>query len=476
MLLLLNHTRIAGIIGVSILALIVDIGRSTAQPNPVITVDVSRTIGRLKHLGGVNAGPGNSVAGYRDAGITLVRTHDLYGPTDYHYYFPQFFDTQLDIANPDNYAWESSDARIAAIVENGFQAYIRLGISWPSERRNTPTQPPANPGTINNFSRFAELCRRTVLHYNTGWANGHRYNIRYWEIWNEPDGRFWDGTPQQFYTMYETVARFLKELDPTLQVGGPAITGGSVSNPQRTAYSKEFLRFCREHNVPLDFFSWHCYARSIDFDPWKVRAMALRVRQWLDAEGFTGTESHLNEINIDLGRSRNPDLNSPTGAAFVAATLIALQDSPVDKLMWYRGQGHSMGIIEDDAGSEPRHKWNGLPFKAAARQYQETPIRVLTTGQDTTQTLLALAGKSEHSNRISVLVTNYRNPAKKITVNIGNHSLSAGEIPVTITRIAGPDQRYNTTTKTVPVSEYIQIELENADAPSVHLIELIPSR
>ena len=28
-----------------------------------------------------------------------------------------------------------------------------------------------------------------IKHYNSGWANGYHYNIKYWEIWNEPDGR-----------------------------------------------------------------------------------------------------------------------------------------------------------------------------------------------------------------------------------------------------------------------------------------------
>ena len=37
---------------------------------------------------------------------------------------------------------------------------------------------------LSNSAHFAA----TVRHYNRGWANGHEWGIRYWEIWNEPDG------------------------------------------------------------------------------------------------------------------------------------------------------------------------------------------------------------------------------------------------------------------------------------------------
>ena len=58
------------------------------------------------------------------------------------------------------------------------------------------------------------------MHYNQGWARGFHDGIRYWEFWNEPDGLFWSGTPQQFYALYEKTARALKSVDPTLKVGG----------------------------------------------------------------------------------------------------------------------------------------------------------------------------------------------------------------------------------------------------------------
>ncbi|RLF04204.1 MAG: hypothetical protein DRK00_07230 [Thermoprotei archaeon] len=46
----------------------------------------------------------------------------------------------------------------------------------------------------------------------------------YWEVWNEPDmDRFWSGSPEEYFNLYEAVARALKEAAPEHLVGGPAI-------------------------------------------------------------------------------------------------------------------------------------------------------------------------------------------------------------------------------------------------------------
>lgn len=39
-----------------------------------------------------------------------------------------------------------------------------------------------------DFDKVAEIFAATVRHYNRGWADGYNWNIKYWEIWNEPEG------------------------------------------------------------------------------------------------------------------------------------------------------------------------------------------------------------------------------------------------------------------------------------------------
>ncbi|MBI4578450.1 MAG: hypothetical protein HY718_02035 [Planctomycetes bacterium] len=38
-----------------------------------------------------------------------------------------------------------------------------------------------------DFAKWAKICVNIIRHYNEGWADGFHYNIRYWEIWNEPN-------------------------------------------------------------------------------------------------------------------------------------------------------------------------------------------------------------------------------------------------------------------------------------------------
>jgi hypothetical protein len=145
------------------------------------TVDYNTNNGEFKSLGGVNCGAVKSVAGYKDMGIKEVRTHDYYGPTDYWYYTNGFVNLPVDSSGiatynsffnpqlPSSYTFDGgSDAKITNLINNGFQPYFRLGISWPS---SVPPYTPINPPIDANnttFHTFASICKKTVEHYTAG--------------------------------------------------------------------------------------------------------------------------------------------------------------------------------------------------------------------------------------------------------------------------------------------------------------------
>lgn len=130
-----------------------------------------------------------------------------------------------------------------------------------------------------------------MRHYNQGWANGPKAEIKYWEIWNEPDGDsliFWAGTPESFYRLYSTTARKLKELDPTLKVGGPAI----VSN---LSFLGGFLNYSQQHQAPVDSVSWHIYTQ----DAHEVARRARQVHELMVQYGYRNAESVVDEWNYE---------------------------------------------------------------------------------------------------------------------------------------------------------------------------------
>ena len=79
---------------------------------------------------------------------------------------------------------------------------------------------------------ISPVCSPIFLNYTEGWANGFYYDIRYWEIWNEPDNyetypdnNGWAGTKEEYYELYDVTARHLKKCFPHLKIGGYASCG-----------------------------------------------------------------------------------------------------------------------------------------------------------------------------------------------------------------------------------------------------------
>ena len=87
----------------------------------------------------------------------------------------------------------------------------------------------------------------------------HRYGIEeirtwYFEVWNEPDlpFAFWNGTRDEYFRLYAETAQAIKDIDAHIPVGGPATSAGK--------WIESFLRYCGQHQVPVDFVSTHQYA------------------------------------------------------------------------------------------------------------------------------------------------------------------------------------------------------------------------
>lgn len=80
----------------------------------------------------------------------------------------------------------------------------------------------------------------------------------YFEVWNEPNlSGFWTGGQDGYFKLYETTARALKGVDKHIRVGGPATAG--------MGWIPEFLNFCRDRKVPIDFIASHSYAATQGF-------------------------------------------------------------------------------------------------------------------------------------------------------------------------------------------------------------------
>ena len=301
---------------------------------PNVSVDFNKEIGKIKALNGVNAGPKTKVFTYDatdlfiEANIPYSRLHDTEYPygsgefVDIHCVFPDF---DADVNDPASYRFPLTDCYIQAILDAGSQVIYRLGESIEHAPVNRYIFPP------KDFQKWAEICEHIIMHYNEGWADGHHWNIEYWEIWNEPDSDTdkapdahhgtWFGNREQFYDFYETAAKHLKKCFPHLKIGGPALAS-------RVPWTADFVAEMAKRNVPIDFYSWHIYTALIE----KTLKRCEEIQEILNANGYTETEQVLDEWNYVESWNHQPrsfrKLIGATGAAFCGAFMIALQPTP----------------------------------------------------------------------------------------------------------------------------------------------------
>ena len=399
-------------------ALVCTAGAFADEPRNV-EVDFAIARGELRPLHGINKGPlgaGGLVdltAALTKLRIPFARMHDCHWPNpdviDVSAIFPN---ASADPTRPESYDFRLTDEYLNAVRATGAQIIYRLGESIEHTSVKRRVNPPADA------AHWAAVCAGIVRHYNEGWAGGFHHDIRYWEIWNEPENRpaCWTGTDVQFFDLFKITARTLRESFPALKIGGPGVGNpGDLDGEQLrpSPFLAAFLDFCARESVPLDFLSWHCYTDA----PTELATRAKAIRELLNVRGFTKTESHLNEWNYLpdkswSGFSRKADpaarertvqrMSNEEGGAFVAAALIALQDAPVDVCNLFHGETGAFGLFTE-SGVPTRNYHAVLAFSTLL----ETPRRVLAiasaglavaAGVDATQTRAALLLSNREGN------------------------------------------------------------------------------
>ena len=336
--------------------------------------DFNTRLGRIKPMHGVGQPPlcglSDELFHYlKEAGIPFSRLHDVGGPfggnmfVDIHNVFRDF---DADVEDEASYDFGFTDILIEALYKNGVEPIYRLGETIENYHnvRAYRIFPPRDP------MKWAKICEHIILHYNYGWANGFHYGIKYWEIWNEPENgiddsqnQMWHGTPEQFYELYDVSASYLKNrFGDEIRVGGYASCGFRyvVSNPRAfgvdadgsddSCYSNErsknfldffegFFAYRKEHNSPLDFFSWHTYLSTEN---------ALIAYKYLERRlselGYGDVELHLNEWNNVCEDRGDPTVatdisvrerGTGTAAAKALAMMCAMQGTKNELLCFY---------------------------------------------------------------------------------------------------------------------------------------------
>ena len=398
--------------------------------------------------------PQQSIDEIKAMGFKASRTHDwaLINPNqrvcDWFHIFPL---VNLDAKDPANYVFGPTDYLLKRTREElGHEVFFRLGTSI----EHSGPKVHFNSLIPDDFEKVAETFAGTVRHYNRGWANGHEWGIKYWEIWNEPDGfnNMWclpdgDGgkgaTPAArsadqlarekkrldlFARFFATCLKRLKdEFGDTVKVGGPALCSWRATKKDRIGTADYFRRMfeeCKKVGVAPDFVSWHYYGSK----PADVLAAVDRLRKLCDEYGFTGCELVLNEwhyLDVPWGTLRSPvpevrrrvwegpaAHNGIDSSCFNLTLLSRFQTSKLDQAFYYGCKNTGAWGFKDEFGVKYK-VWYGL--KMFGDFVRDCSVMCASKGA---KGVTVIAAKSSDGSRREVLVTDYRSGLDGILLDV----------------------------------------------------------
>jgi xylan 1,4-beta-xylosidase len=182
------------------------------------------------------------------------------------------------------YDWETIDRIMDTYIERRMKPLVEIGF-MPKALSSDPEPyrhhwSPGDPyGDIytgwaqppNSYEKWAELVYRWVRHSVERYG-ADEVESWWWEVWNEPNIGYWQGTQQEYFKLYDYAADAVKRALPRARIGGPTTTGPRWE--QAADWLRAFLEHCKsgtnhatgKTGSPLDFISYHAKGAPEDVD------------------------------------------------------------------------------------------------------------------------------------------------------------------------------------------------------------------
>ncbi|MFJ8019346.1 beta-xylosidase [Streptomyces sp. NPDC096311] len=239
------------------------------------------------------------------------------------------------------------------LLDAGVRPFVELGFSPPDMAREQGTTFwwKANGAPPTDLDGWAELIRRLAEHWIARYG-ADEVRTWYFEVWNEPNlGPFFRGSKSEYFALYGATAGALKRADQGLRVGGPAtsnfVPDGRFAGEHedvsqhaivreaedldalewRPVWLQDFLTYCHQRGLPVDFVSCHPYPTDWALDGHGVHQQHTRaadattrdlrtLRELVDNSPYPDAEIHLTEWNSSPS-SRDHTHDYPQAATFV---------------------------------------------------------------------------------------------------------------------------------------------------------------
>jgi len=149
-----------------------------------------------------------------------------------------------DSAGNPVYSWALTDEIMDSITDAGALPFVELGFMPRALSTHPDPYPNSSSMTLDggssypptDYVKWANLVRTWAEH-----ANGRYPNVAtswLWELWNEPDIPYWNGTFEEYAKLYDYTEAALHDVLPTAALGGPAVAGPA------STFFRRFLEHC----------------------------------------------------------------------------------------------------------------------------------------------------------------------------------------------------------------------------------------
>lgn len=131
----------------------------------------------------------------------------------------------------------------------------------------------------------------------------------WWEVWNEPDIGYWQGTPEQYFEIYDHAADAVKRALPAIRIGGPTTTG--PKNEKAAKFLRDFLQHVvsgknyatGKTGSPLDYISFHAKGRPKFIENRVQMGSEFQMSDFDTGFGIVASFPTLKRLPIIIGES-----------------------------------------------------------------------------------------------------------------------------------------------------------------------------
>jgi xylan 1,4-beta-xylosidase len=215
------------------------------------------------------------------------------------------------------YDWTIVDRIFDTYLQRGLKPYAQIGFMPQAlSVKPEPYQHEWRPGLPysdvytgwahppKDYGKWAELVHRWVAHSvdKYGRAEVEQW---YWEVWNEPNIAYWQGTPEEFRKLHDYAVDAVRRALPTARVGGPDTAGGGGQ------FLRDFLEHCLRgtnhatgaKGTPLDFIAFHAKGQPTYVDGHVQMGIARHLQTIDGAMAIVASFPELRRKPIVIGES-----------------------------------------------------------------------------------------------------------------------------------------------------------------------------